>query len=421
MQLRIWDANLKIRLVGEALFNLLFWMYFPFIAVYFGTALGNRTAGLLMALPPLFSMVGNLVGGALADRIGRRPVMLAGALIQALMFVLFAVSSSHLIEYLAYIGIGLGGAAYRPASSAMVADLVPAEHRRQVFATFTTANNLGAVLGPALGAVFFFRYRQELLWTCAGILLLYFIAIYFVIRETKPFAALGEEPAKPVSLPRFFHEQWKGYGVILRDRVFFVYLLAGVFALVPIMQLDLYLAVYLSNEVPAQALFQWGRGALTLSGKEVYGWILGFNGLLFVLFVLPITKWLRHWKERDIFVMSALLSGGGTFAVGLNPQLWYLFAVTILYTLGEMIRMPVTQSFISRYAPEQARGQYMGADNLQYTFGRMLAPITVTLSAWLPPMGVFTVILVFAFVSVGFYLQLYRMAPEPETPSSENS
>lgn len=420
MQLRIWDANLKIRLVGEALFNLLFWMYFPFIAVYFGSALGNRMAGLLMAVPPLFSMLGNLVGGALSDRIGRRPVMLAGALIQALMFVLFAVSDSHWLEYLAYIGIGLGGAAYRPASSAMVADLVPAEHRRQVFATFTTANNLGAVLGPALGAVFFFRYRQELLWTCAGILLLYYLAIFFMVRETRPLAA-GGGPATSVSLSRLLKEQWKGYGVILRDRVFFVYLLAGVFALVPIMQLDLYLAVYLSNDVPAQALFQWSGSGLTLSGKEIYGWILGFNGLLFVLFVLPITKWLRHWKERDIFVMSALLSGGGTFAVGLNPQIWYLFGVTVLFTFGEMVRMPVTQSFISRYAPEQARGQYMGADNLQYTFGRMLAPVTITLSAWIPPMGVFTVILAFALVSVAFYLRLYRMSPEPEAPSSGTS
>lgn len=420
MQLRIWDANLKIRLIGEALFNLLFWMYFPFIAVYFGSELGNRTAGLLMAIPPLVSMLGNLAGGALADRIGRRPVILTGALIQALMFVLFAVSSSHLLEYLAYIGIGLGGAAYRPASSAMVADLVPAEHRRQVFATFTTANNLGAVLGPALGAVFFFHYRQELLWTCAGILLLYFIAIYFMVRETKPQTST-EGQTKNVSIPRLLREQWMGYGVILRDRVFLIYLLAGVFALVPIMQLDLYLAVYLSNDIPSQTLFRWGGGDLTLSGKEIYGWLLGFNGLLFVLFVLPITKWLRHWKERDIFILSALLSGGGTFAVGLSPQIWYLFAVTVLFTFGEMVRMPVTQSFISRYAPEQARGQYMGADNLQYTFGGVLAPVTVTLSAWLPPLGVFTIILGVAIVSIAFYLQLYRLSPEPDAPSTVTS
>jgi MFS family permease len=173
VQIRLWNNNLKVRLIGEALFNMLFWMYFPFITVYFGAALGNRIAGILMTVPPIFSLIGSLLGGVLADRSGRRPVMLLGASIQTVMFAFFAVSPSSWIDYIAFIGIGLGGALYSPASSAMVADLVPANNRRQIFATFTTANNIGAVLGPALGAIFFFHYRQVLLWTCALVLLLY--------------------------------------------------------------------------------------------------------------------------------------------------------------------------------------------------------------------------------------------------------
>lgn len=64
ISLYFWDANLKVRLFGEALFNMLYWMYFPFIAIYFEEALLNHAAGLLLVLPPLFSMLGNLVGGA---------------------------------------------------------------------------------------------------------------------------------------------------------------------------------------------------------------------------------------------------------------------------------------------------------------------------------------------------------------------
>lgn len=51
MQIRLWNTNLKVRLFGEALFNMLVWMYFPFIAVYFGNALGNDIAGMLMTVP----------------------------------------------------------------------------------------------------------------------------------------------------------------------------------------------------------------------------------------------------------------------------------------------------------------------------------------------------------------------------------
>lgn len=410
MPIRLWNTNLKVRLFGEALFNMLFWMYFPFITVYFGAALGNHIAGILMTVPPIFSIVGSLLGGALADRLGRRPVMLLGASLQTVMFALFALSPSHWTDYAAFIGIGYGGAIYRPASSAMVADLVPVQERRQVFATFTTANNLGAVLGPALGAIFFFQYRQELLWSCSFVLLVYFILIYFIVRETLPASA--NSPERSDSILQVFKSQWKGYGIIFRDKVFLVYILAGIFALVTIMQLDLYLAVYVIDYVPSQTLFSWNGHSLILSSTEILGWVLGLNGLLFVLFILPVTKWFRNWKERDVFVLSSLLSGLGTFALGLNTNIWFLFFVTIIFTFGEIVRSPVTQSFISHYAPEHARGQYMGADSLQFTVGRLLAPATVFLSAWVPPMGVFGIILLSALISAVLYILLFRMYVE---------
>ncbi|MCM3763382.1 MFS transporter [Neobacillus niacini] len=410
MQFRLWDTNLKVRLLGEGLFNMLFWMYFPFITVYFSEELGNRAAGILMTVPPIFSLIGSLLGGALTDRFGRRPVMLLGASLQALMFVMFAMSPSPWLDYIAFIGIGLGGAVYRPASSAMVADLVPAKSRREVFATFMTANNIGAVLGPALGAIFFFHYRQELLWTCALVLLIYFIAIYFIVHETMPPSAReAASEAKSTKITAVFKEQWQGYGIIFRDKVFLIYILAGICSLIPIMQLDIFLPVYVFNHVPAQTLFKWGDAAFTLSSKEIFGWLVGFNGLLFVLFILPVTKWLGKWKERNVFILSSVLSGFGTFFVGLTTNVWLLFFITIIFTLGEMVRSPVMQSFISRYAPENARGQYMGADSLQYTIGKFLAPLTVFLSSWVAPMGIFSIVLLFALISIILYIQLFRI------------
>ncbi|KZS48443.1 MFS transporter [Paenibacillus glucanolyticus] len=410
MHIRLWDNNLKVRLLGEGLFNMLYWMYFPFITVYFGQSLGNHIAGVLMTVPPIFSIIGNLLGGALADRLGRRPIMLLGASLQTLMFALFALSPSHWMDYAAFIAIGFGGAIYRPASTAMVADLVPAQERRQVFAMFTTANNVGAVLGPALGAVFFFQYRQELLWSCSIVLLAYFIAIYFIVHETLPASARITE--RSASIQHAFKEQWRGYGIIFRDKVFLLYILAGIFALVTIMQLDMYLAVYVIHYVPSQALIHWNGNSLMLSSTEILGWLLGYSGLLFVLFLIPITKWFHHWKERNVFVLSSLLSGIGTFALGLHTNIWFLFFVTTVFTFGEMVRSPVTQSFISRYAPEHARGQYMGADSLQYTIGRFFAPVTVFLSAWLPPMGIFTIILAAALISAVLYTLLFRIYEE---------
>ncbi|WP_203287720.1 MFS transporter [Metabacillus sp. cB07] len=407
MEKFIWDKNLKVRLVGEGLFNLLFWMYFPFITVYFGEILGFKIAGLLMSMPPILSIIGSLLGGNVADSLGRRPVMLFGTLIQMLMFVMFAFSTSPWIDYIAFIGIGIGFSLYRPASSAMVADLVPEKNLRQVFATFMTVNNIGAVLGPVIGAIFFFQYRQELLWTCAFVLFLYLMAIYYITYETLPKSKKELDLTSP--LKHSFKQRWNGYTIIFRDKIFMVYVGAGIFSLFPIMQLDLYLPVYIINNVPAQPLFTWNGDSLILSSNEIFGWLVGFNGLLFVLFILPVTNWFKNWQERNIFILSSLLAGIGTFLVGMNNNIWYLLFVTVIFTFGEIVRTPVTQSFVSHYAPEHARGQYLAADSLQNTLGKAMAPLTVFLASFIPPVGIFSLIVAFSFIGVLLYIKLFRL------------
>lgn len=402
-----WDHNLQIRLLGEAMFHLFYWMYFPFLTVYFSRELGNSVAGMLMMVPPIVSTLTNLTGGGLADRVGRRPIMMLGAAVQTAMFAALALSSSAWLSYFYFIGVSLGSALYSPPSSAMVADLVPEKERRQVFATFTTANNIGAVLGPALGAILFFKYQSALLWTCASVLFVYLLVMFFMIHETKPPEKDEKRNVKLTDL--VFCSLWDSVKLIASDRVFGLYILAGVFAIITMMQLDLYLAVYVINHVPAQPLISWGNWQFMLPSSEVFGWLLGLNGLMFVLLILPISSWLKNWSERNIMLLSCLLSGIGTFAIGLNSNIWYLFASTVVFTLGEIVRSPVTQSFVSHYAPTNARAQYMGASNLQFTIGRFLAPLAVFISAWVPPMGVFSLLLLFSLISMALYIYLFTI------------
>lgn len=391
MESYYWDLNLKVRLFGEGLFNLLFWMYFPFITVYFAQSLGVKLAGLLMTVPPLFLLVGSLIGGSLADEIGRRPVMLVGTFSQGILFFVFALSTNAYVDYITYIGIGFMGAAYKPASSAMVADLVPTEHLRNVFATFAASNNIGAVLGPIFGAVLFFEYRQELLLGCALILFIYGGMLAVLTSETRPVST-----AKKVATT--FRIQGRSYATILNDPLFRLYLIAGVFALIPIMQLDVYLPVYLIEQ---------SETIIDVSNTVLFGWLVAYNGLLFVIFIIPVTRSFRLWDEGRILVLSTFLSGFGTFLVAFSSNVWYLIIVTTIFTFGELIRSPVSQSFVSRYAPIESRGQYLAADTLQNTIGKFLAPVTVFASGFLSPLVVFTLILLSAIIGMGLYVKLF--------------
>ena len=402
-----WDLNLKIRLMGETLFNMLFWMYFPFMILFFSDAFGKTVASLLMTVPPLIGIIGGLFGGYISDRLGRRPAMLLGSFMQAAMFGLFALSSSHWLDYFAYIGVGLGGSIYSPASSAMVADITPEKDRRMVFATFVTGKNIGAVFGPLLGSIFFIHYRTELLWTCTIVTLLYSLVILWKIRETVPKTSKLSQESYTMSM--VFKEQWHNYGVILRDKVFALYIVAGILVTIAFMQLDMYLATYVIEYVPTQTLLAYKNWSFTLSNTEIFGWMLGLNGLMFVLLVIPVTKWFEHWSDRNIFITSSILFGLGMFLVGLTTNIWLLFIFTFIFTIGELSRSPVTQSFVSEYAPVHARGQYMGASNLQYTIGRLIAPLTIFLSSWLAPIGVFGFIFLVTLVSAALYVKLFQL------------
>ncbi len=77
MKWKDWDRNLKIRLLGEGVINILFWMYFPFMAIYFADSFGKGMAGVLLILSQVFGVVANLMGGYLADHIGRKKMMVA--------------------------------------------------------------------------------------------------------------------------------------------------------------------------------------------------------------------------------------------------------------------------------------------------------------------------------------------------------
>jgi MFS family permease len=154
-------------------------------------------------------------------------------------------------------------------------------------------------------------------------------------------------------------------------------------------------------------LIEQSETIIDVSNTVLFGWLVAYNGLLFVIFIIPVTRSFRLWDEGRILVLSTFLSGFGTFLVAFSSNVWYLIIVTTIFTFGELIRSPVSQSFVSRYAPIESRGQYLAADTLQNTIGKFLAPVTVFASGFLSPLVVFTLILLSAIIGMGLYVKLF--------------
>ena len=98
-------------------------LLFPFFALYiterFGV--GMTQAGILLGMSSLFGLVGSLIGGALTDRIGRRPLILFGLVLSGLSSLMFGLASSYSLLYILVIFVGLLSKVAAPAQDADLA------------------------------------------------------------------------------------------------------------------------------------------------------------------------------------------------------------------------------------------------------------------------------------------------------------
>lgn len=133
--------------------NLGFFMVVPFLATYLAEDLGLATAlvGLVMGLRVLSQQGLFLVGGALADRIGPRPVIIVGCLLRVVAFGLFAAATTTGWVVTATVLTGVAGAVFNPAVRAYLTAESPGR-TAEAFSVFTAIGNAGSLVGPLLGA-----------------------------------------------------------------------------------------------------------------------------------------------------------------------------------------------------------------------------------------------------------------------------
>ncbi|WP_430790544.1 MDR family MFS transporter [Virgibacillus flavescens] len=421
MKWKDWDRNLKVRLYGEFLTNVLFWMFFPFMAIYFSEHLGKELAGVLLIASQLVGVFTGLIGGYCADKFGRKKMMTISMFGQAIAFVCFALVNSPWMEsailsFVCFSALGFFGSFYWPASHAMVADVVPEKHRTEVFAVFYTAINISVVIGPILGGILFFEHRFALLIASAAVSFLMTILIHKLIRETAPDYIEELTDAEGLKGLRFVvKEQLRNYKVIINDKAFLLFIVGGIFAAQAFMQMDLLLAVFMSEKVPVQELFAFGDFSLQVEGEKAFGWIIAENGLLVALFTVFISKWMSRYYERNVFVLSSCFYGISMLVFGYTTSIWVIAFGMFIFTVAELMVVGIQESFIAKISPEHMRGQYFAAGSLRFAIGRAIAPIAIPLTAWVGFQWTFNILFLLTIIGAFMYVWTFRIVARTDT------
>ncbi|MDX6514979.1 MAG: hypothetical protein QOH73_645, partial [Gaiellaceae bacterium] len=154
------------------------------------------------------------IGGALSDRFGRRLPIVVGLVGQSTVYLLLVpVHGPVWLGIALAILAGVIAAPINPATDALVADVVPEHAREEAYAATRVAANLGAVIGPPLGALLLFAGSWPLLVGGAGVLGLVAAAVAWVVLPR----------ARPQPTGQRMHHTWL---VIARDRIFVLLVLS---------------------------------------------------------------------------------------------------------------------------------------------------------------------------------------------------
>ena len=319
----------------------------PFLAIYM-TRLGYTPAqaGLPIAAYGVGTLGACLLGGSLADRLGRRKtIVLSMFSAAAAMLCLSQVRGLPWIMVFSSIA-GLTGELYRPASSALLADLVPAGKRVTAYAAYRMSFNAGWAFGPATAG---FLAKHSFTWLFIGdaaTSILYGIVAWTALpsglRGTREAGTLVET-----------------FRALRDDR-----------RLRQVVCACLVIGLVFVQAFSTMSLDITSRGF----SAATYGLVISFNGALVVLCELPLTSITKRYPARRVIALGFLLIGTGFCSNLLTRTLPLLLLTTATFTLGEMISMPVTGAYVADLAPVERRGLYMGTYGMVWAAAFVFGP-----------------------------------------------
>lgn len=334
-------------------------LLWPFYSLYVTQrfSVGLTEAGFVIAIFGGTGLVGNLIGGAMADRFGRKGVLIASLFISAAANVATGLADQLVYVYIIAAFAGLFGSIGDPAAQAMVVDLLPEQKRGEGFGLMRVVFNLAVVIGPTLGGILASRSYLYLFLADAVISSIMAVFVALVLRETRRAHTSGEHAHGS------FLNTLSGYKTIFRRRAFMVFLLLIVFANAVYFQMNSTLPVFLrdAHGIPPQG----------------YGYILSMNALLVVLLQLWITRRVKGVPPLLLMTAGTLLYVIGFGMYGFVST-YFLFAVAmIVITFGEMLAIPTAQAYAATLAPEDMRGRYMAVFGFSFaipaTFSTIIA------------------------------------------------
>ncbi|MGD1060913.1 MAG: MFS transporter [Methanomassiliicoccales archaeon] len=383
-----FDRRLWILFVGRIISATGFSIVMPFLSIYFyDQGVSMTTIGLVFLVSAILAAVGQLLGGELADRFGRRRVMVGSMGVRAVVFVMLSIviASTGSFETM-FVLVWMSnfvGAFFDPASNAMVADLCEPSRRLEAYGLLRIGQNLGWTLGPLLaGILVVMGYSTLFLLTAMTSITVTFIILLFI----------SESKRSSLSRQQFSISDLLD---IRKDRQFGAFCVISALLFVCVAQMSSVYSVYSQSVVGIQL-------------AEV-GYLYAINGIMVVFIQMPVARLVSRYRMTSAIAVGAILYAIGYFAVAFSYDFLTLALCMVVISMGEIVVSPSSMNLVANLSPDDKRGRYMGVFGLFQQFGWSMGPFVggVLMDAFVGvPYLLWGGIAAFAFISALGYLLL---------------
>lgn len=331
---------------------------------FYATDLGANAfvVGVLVSAFSVAQLVVAPVWGRLSDRYGRRPAILAGLLLSAGAYVIFAFAGSVVALLVSRLVQGLGGGTIGVVQ-AYVADVSDPDERTKSLGWLSAVTSLGAVAGPAFGSAMISVGGKEAPGLAAAAL-----AVLVAVFAARFLGESRELPTTASHAARSAIGTGQAIGRVISrwyepaSRLIWIYTVGigafyGTIQVVPLL---------LSNR-------------LGVDERNIGYFVMYLGGMGVVVRSVILGRMVDLLGEVRLSRVGLVLLAAGLVCTGLARSLGVLLLGFSLMPLGTAFLFPCVTGLLSRVVPGNERGLYMG---VQHTFGgvsRVVFPIAAGL------------------------------------------
>jgi MFS family permease len=329
-------------------------MVVPFFALYLTQERGLPVieAGRLVGLYGVGSLVGSYLGGLLSDRIGSIRTQHLSLIGGGIGFL--AILQPERMPALAAVVFATSAVAeaFRPAAMTAIAHRTPQALQARSFALLRLAHNLGMAIGPAAGGLL--ATRSYALLFLADALTAWAASLLLALLLPARRAGAHDARAAAAGAGR---SPWRDAPFLLLSGIVVVWAAA-------------FLQAFSTMPIYLRRVYGMRESAI--------GPVLGLNALLIVAFEMVLIHWAERRDRVRLMSIGCLLVCGGLGLLPLGSTAGWAIACTVVWTLGEMLTLPLSNAAVAARATPATRGRYMGVYTMAFSSAFIVGPIAGT-------------------------------------------